>query len=338
MARRVVTVPALFVATAALLVLSPVLALVAGALDLARRARGAPTVRLLAFASAYLAYESAGVLAAAWLWVTRPWHPGRWHERNHRLQRWWTAGLVRAAGPVLGLRLEVEQQGPPSPGPLVVASRHVSVVDSLLPAHLLGVQAGMRLRYVLTSGLQLDPCLDIVGHRLPNHFLDRRSTDRDRERAALEHLATGLGPGEAVVIFPEGGLFSPARRDRAVARLAERGSPRLATARSLRNVLPPRPAGTLALLRAAPDADVAVVAHRGFEPLASLRRLWRALPLTEPVRLRVVYHPRATVPDDDDGRVRWLDDQWTAMDRWLSGGSPAGLAFVRPGGDAEQGG
>ena len=320
MARRVLTVPALVVVWMACLALAPVAVVVASVVDLVRRARGAPTLRLVAFVLAYLTYEVLGVAGAIWLWCTRPLRPDRWEAANRRLQLWWTASLVRAARPVLGLRLEVERLGQASAGPLVVLSRHVSIVDSLLPAQVLGVVGGMRLRYVLTSGLRLDPCLDIVGHRLPNHFVDRGTADTAGEVAALEALASDVVAGDAVVIFPEGGLFSSARRDRAEARLGERGSPRVEVARSLRFVLPPRPAGTLALLRAAPDADIVVFAHRGFEPLASLLDLWRALPLADPVRVLLVHHCRVDVPDDEAGQVAWLDEQWLALDRWLATG------------------
>lgn len=326
MARRLLTVPALFSAWGASLVIALPAAMAAAILDVVRRSRGWPTPRLVAFAVAYLTYEVLGVAGATWLWCTRAVRPERWEERNRRLQLWWTASLIRAARPVLGLRLEVEHHGEPSAGPLVVASRHVSIVDSLLPAHVLGVRGGMRLRYVLTSGLRLDPCLDIVGHRLPNHFVDRGTADSGAEITALEHLAEDMVPGDAVVIFPEGGLFSPARRDRAEARLAERGSSRVEVARALQRLLPPRPAGTLALLRAAPTADVVVVGHRGFEPLASIVGLWRALPLADPVQLRVVHHPRASVPLDEISQVAWLDEQWLAMDRWLCAVADARVA------------
>lgn len=322
MARRLVTVPVLFLAWALVVVAAPVAVMVAVVVDQIRRVRGAPTVRLVAFALAYLTFEVLGVLAAAALWVTRPWRPARWADRNHRLQQWWTARLVQAAGPVLGLGLVVEEPGAPGtvpldgPGAVVVVSRHVSIVDALLPAYVLGVERGRRLRYVLTRGLRLDPCLDIVGHRLPNHFV-ARGEDAAREVAALEALATGMGPDDAAVIFPEGGLFSPSRRERAIRSLAERGSPRLPVARSLRHLLAPRPAGTLALLRAAPQADVVVLGHHGIEPIASPGALWRNVPLAAPVRIRLERHDRAGLPTDDEGLTRWLDDRWAEVDEWL---------------------
>jgi len=328
-ARRLVVVPALFLAWLLAVAASPVALVAAVVVDRVRRSPGSPTVRLVLLALAYLSFEVAGVLAAAGVWVLRPWRPERWLARNHRLQQWWTASLVRAAGPVLGLRLTVDEVdardpgAPPgvvpvdAPGPVVVVSRHVSIVDSLLPAHRLGVEGGRRLRYVLARGLRLDPCLDIVGHRLPNHFVARGGEDPAAEIAALESLGAGMGADDAAVIFPEGGLFSPARRERAIRRLAERGSSRLPVARSLRHLLAPRAAGTLALLLAAPDADVVVLAHHGMEPIASFAALWRNVPLRRPVRVRLIRYRRRGLPTDDEGLARFLDEQWAAMDDWL---------------------
>lgn len=318
LARRLVTIPTLFLALGLTVLLSPLLALGAGAVDGLRADRGWPSVRLVGFLLAYLGYETIGVVRAGWIWISQPLARGRWTDRNHQLQVWWVRNLIRAAGPILGLRLQVEVVGPLRPGPLIVAGRHVSLVDALLPAHVLGVGEDLRLRYVLTRGLGLDPCLDIVGHRLPNHFIDRGGSDSRAEIAALEQLGTDMGEHDAVVIFPEGGLFTRGRRERTLDHLERTGSDRMETARSLRHVLLPRQGGIAALMRAAPDADLMIVAHHGFEPLGSLKRLRRALPLAEPVRLRVERHARGDLPDDEDAMVRWLDEQWVTMDEWLT--------------------
>ena len=47
----------------------------------------------------------------------------------------------------------------------------------------------MRPRYVLKDDLLIDPCLDIVGNRLPNHFLDRFPHDGAVELGLLEAMA-----------------------------------------------------------------------------------------------------------------------------------------------------
>lgn len=56
----------------------------------------------------------------------------------------------------------------------------------------------MRPRYVLKDDLLIDPCLDIVGNRLPNHFLDRFPHDGAVELGLLEAMAGGMNSLDSV--------------------------------------------------------------------------------------------------------------------------------------------
>jgi hypothetical protein len=182
----------------------------------------------------------------------------------------------------------------------------------------------MRPRYVLKDDLLLDPSLDIVGNRIPNHFVDRVTDDLGSELDAIEALARTMGARDGAVIFPEGMVVTGARRARAVERLAVSDPDRAARLRDLRVLAPVRPAGTAALLRGAPTADVVIVTHAGLEPLARIADASANLPLREPVRVTLRRVPRAEVPEGD-GFARWLDDQWLAADASLrdrSAGAP----------------
>jgi 1-acyl-sn-glycerol-3-phosphate acyltransferase len=192
--------------------------------------------------------------------------------------------------------------------------RHASLADALLSAWLV-TSVGLRPRYVLKRELLTDPCLDIVGNRLPNHFLHRQAVDSGPELAALETLVQGMTePDEAAVIFPEGTRANPEKRARGLARLAERHPERATRLAGLRHLNPPRPAGTLAVLRGAPDADLVLVAHVGFEGLDTFGGILKAIPGTAPVLLQLQRVARSEVPLDDDARTAWLDEQWLAMD------------------------
>ena len=83
--------------------------------------------------------------------------------------------------------------------------------------------------------------MDLVGQRLPNVFVRRGSGRPAREAALVASLAEGLGPRDGVVIYPEGTRFTPAKRARALARLAEQNDPaRLgASRRSARHIVWP---------------------------------------------------------------------------------------------------
>ena len=138
--------------------------------------------------------------------------------------------------------------------------RHASIVDNLLPALFVAAPHGLRLRYVLKRELLSDPAIDIAGGRLPNCFVRRGADDAEAEIARVRALAAGLGPDEGVLIYPEGTRFTAAKRERAIER-----QPRAA---ELRNVPPPRPGGTLAVMET--GADVVICAHHGLDGFASI--------------------------------------------------------------------
>lgn len=315
--RRVVTITVVWVLLALLLVTSPVTFPLATLVDAVTRRPGWPTVRMVAFAVAALWIEATSELVVLWSWVSQPFSRRSWTERNHALMHWWAGRLIRGAQRVVGLRFHVEGPTDLGPGPLIVFSQHVSIVDAVMPAYLLGTEGGWYLRYTLTRGLRFDPCLDIVGQRIPNHFVARGQADNAEGLATLRTLVSGMEADEAAVIFPGGGLFTPAGLARAQAKLAERGSPQAEAARGLRHVLPPRPGGALAFFDGAPDANVVIVGHVGFEQVGSVKRLRRVLPLRRPVEIRVWRHDRATVPEGDEARLDWLYARWAEMDEWI---------------------
>lgn len=303
-------------ATPLLVAAIPVLALV----DLADRRAALPRARLALFGIWYLWWEVVAVAAAAGLWIAagfgRTIGSDRSVRRHQRLQARWVASLLGAARRTLGLRLEVDGADALAGGPLLVFCRHASLMDTLIPAHLL-FEHGMALRYVLKEELVWDPALDIIGHRLPNYFVDRASNDAGGEAAAIASLAAGAGDRDAVVIFPEGTRWSAAKRERAIAARRERDPDDAARAETLVATLPPRSRGPLAMLSGAPAADVAVLAHTGLEGLSGPKEAIALLPLRHPVRVTVRRIPRADLPGDDDARREWLWDQWRQVDDWV---------------------
>ncbi|WP_439944533.1 hypothetical protein [Streptomyces sp. BBFR115] len=329
-ARAVLTGLRRTAATALLLALVPVTAallIAAGVLcapvSLATRGPWRP-VRMLGFVLLYLVVDLAGLVAAAFLWARRL-PDGRDRARRRaedafalleRLLR----SLRRAGERIFRLRVTVT---PPPPGasggaaaPVLVFVRHAGVGDSFLLLQVLLGPAGLRPHTVLKRTLRADPALDVLVGRVPHCFLPafgRRAED------AIGELAAGLGPGDALVIFPEGGNFTPRRRLRAIASLRRRGlRRRAARAERMRHVLPPRDAGALAALAAAPTADVVFVAHTGLDVLHSARTVWDRLPLREGVRARWWRVPASRVPSGDAARSEWLLAQWARVDRWIA--------------------
>ena len=313
--RRLVSVTALVGAAVVLLLLLPVWLPIAVVVDLVRGRFRLPIARLLAFGLCWAWLETCGITVAAVLWLT-----GRRRDTgaHYRLQQWWAARLMSALGATTGLRFETPGAAALTPGPVVLLCRHASLADSLLSAWVITTSAAMDPRYVLKRELLADPCLDVVGNRLPNHFLDREATDSSAELAALRDLAAGLTDSQVAVIFPEGTRASAAKRARAMARIQERQPERAARLDGLRHLLPPRPAGAAALVAGHPTADVVVAWHVGFDGLDTFGGILRHLatrPRTVEFHARRI--PRSEVPDPEQGEAftRWLDDAWLEADR-----------------------
>jgi hypothetical protein len=93
----------------------------------------------------------------------------------------------------------------------------------------------------MKASLQLDPGLDVVANRLPNVFISRAKTGERVFVEQIERLAKGLDNAGALVIFPEGGNWTPGRWDRAIQRLERLGRRDLAArARQMTNMLAPQ--------------------------------------------------------------------------------------------------
>jgi 1-acyl-sn-glycerol-3-phosphate acyltransferase len=310
--RRLRSIPALVLAAVLLLALLPVWVVLSALSDAARGRWRLPTTRLLAFALCWSWLETAGVVVSGWLWLTRrAWD----HAAHYRLQRWWAANLMRALRATTGIVVEATDARSLTPGPVVMLCRHASLADSLLSAWVVTSVARMNPRYVLKRELLLDPCLDIVGNRLPNHFLDREAADSGVELAALRALSEEMGADEVCIIFPEGTRATPAKREKALSRITERDPARAERLSALRHVLPPRPAGSAALVAGHGAADVVLAWHVGFDGLdnfgAILRHLRRR---PAPVQFHTRRIPRHLVPDGD-GFTEWLDHEWLQVDR-----------------------
>lgn len=318
--RRSVTIPLYLVSAALLAVLSPFLLPLAAAIDLLRR-RNFVLVRCLVLAIVFFAAEVIGMVASLVLWLR---HAG-WRaepsvaylDANFNLQRRWASAIFAGARWSFGLRVTVEGDEALRPGPVIVLGRHASPLDNLIPAVLASGRHYIRLRWVINRWLLRDPCLDIVGNRLPNVFVAAGSEEPRRQSARVAALASGLGPEEGVLIFPEGTLFSPARLERAVARLAATGSEDAPRSSTLRGVLPPRTGAFLSALAAAPGADVVLCEHRGLDTAGDYRALLSGKLIGAEVVIRVRRFARSAIPGDTAGQAAWLWERWAQLDRWV---------------------
>jgi 1-acyl-sn-glycerol-3-phosphate acyltransferase len=279
--------------------------------------------RLAWLASTYLALDLVMLLGCFWLWLVKPFRRADWLPAHQSLLRWCLDQLRVASAALVGFTVLLDRPLPParpdSPVPLLVLARHAGPGDSFALVHLIASELDRCPRVVLKAALQWDPGLDVILNRLRAYFVPSRSGAGEDRTEPLTELAAGLDGNDALLLFPEGGNWTPRRHRRAVRRLWRAGRRRAALlAHANSHVLPPRPGGALACLQARPDADVLVVAHAGLDTLVSPGLIWRALPLGDrPMRISWWQHSPATIPADEAGQLDWLARQWDRIEEWV---------------------
>lgn len=315
--RRLLTVTSVYVVFVIVTALLPFLilaALIVDALLKMTRKRPLVAVRMVSFGWLYLLGEVWGLLV---LGFTALLPARRAEEATFRLQTRWAAWNFRAVRSIFGLDFTVDGLDQVLPGPIILLSRHASLIDTLLPAWFISRNTDLKLRYVLKKELLWDPALDIAGNRLPNHFVDRGGSDSEGDLEAIRSLARGLDSDEAVLIYPEGTRYSHEKRERYVRRFSNRSGRVAQIAGDLRRVLPPRPGGTLALLEGS-AADVVLLAHRGLEGFAKVRDMWEGGIVGSRIDVSFRRIARSEVPTDRSDRVTWLFEIWREIDDWVS--------------------
>lgn len=334
--RRLVLAPAVIALTVLILSTIPLWLVVATVLSPVVPGRLRP-LRLLSLLLMHLVLESVLLVELFGLWIAsgfgayirRP-----FFERIHYdLVQTYLVIFFREARRVVRLKI-VTQGTPPDafPGePLLVCCRHAGPADSFTLMYALMHWYGREPRVVLRDTLQWDPAIDVILNRLPSRFISAgRGSAGGADQGALEQqvgdLARDLDENDAFVIFPEGGNFTPERRQRGIDKLRRLGLESMAQrAERMENVLAPRPGGLIAALDAAPEADVVLVAHTGLDHLLTVRDIWRELPMDKQILMRWWRVPRAEIPEGREAQIDWLFSWWEEIDSWVAEHRPVDL-------------
>jgi 1-acyl-sn-glycerol-3-phosphate acyltransferase len=322
--RRVTSVFSVLVLFGTLTVSFPVLLFFALMVDVIRGVRFA-SVRFLFFMEGFLAMEIAGVFVSGIIWAAEfPRKDSvRFQRRNYALQNWWGVTIATMGIRLYGLKLTVEEAFVPEKKPFILFIRHASFIDTFLPIFLISSKFNIRLRYVLKTELLADPCLDIVGNRIPNVFIRRDSEDSDGQISAVKKLGSALSADEGVVIYPEGTRFSRKKKSRILERAKQNGEEAYRFASRFNSVLPPRLGGSLALLEEAPEVDVVFCAHTGLEATMGFRQLLSGELINTEIRVRFHRVAGNDIPVSSEQKKAWFVEKWCEVDeivtRWKRG-------------------
>ncbi|MGB0099604.1 MAG: 1-acyl-sn-glycerol-3-phosphate acyltransferase [Nocardioides sp.] len=329
--RRLVIAPAVIAATVLLWLTLPWWLIGALALSPVVPGRLRP-LRILWVAVVYLTCEALLLVVMLGLWIASGFG---WRMRtayfegiHYDLVQGTLWVFFREARRVL--RLSIGTEGPTPAAypdrPILVCCRHAGPGDSFVLLHTLMAWYDREPRVVLKDTLAWDPAIDVLLNRIPARFITPNPAEGEELEDQIASLASDLDANDAFVIFPEGGNFTPGRRERAIARLRRLGMERMAErAEQMIHVLAPRPGGFLAALDAAPDADVVLVAHTGLDHMLTVGDIWRELPMDKRIVMRWWEVPRAEIPAGRDERIDWLYDRWEQIDEWISRNRPEEL-------------
>ena len=316
--RRLITIPIVYLAFILLTLLLPVVLMAGAAIDGIRwigSRTPAMAIRMTTFGWVYLLGE---VWAIPTLAVTGLLPKDRSISVTYRLQMVWLNWNLNTVRFVFRMTFTAHSTSEIPPAPMLVLSRHASLIDTLLPGKFVTEPFGIPLRYVLKKELLVDPALDIAGNRLPNVFVDRGG-DTERELVAIRELAATLPDAEGILIYPEGTRYSEAKRVKFTKKVTQSGGAVGELAAGYQRVLPPRPAGTLAMLGARP-LDVVVMAHRGLVGFAEIRDIWSGGLVGSDVQVRFWRIPHSSIPRGSEDRKVWLFTAWSDIDVWVATG------------------
>jgi len=317
-ARRLLA-PAMVVIELGVLVLFALTTLVGLVLTpLGRRRR---ILRVGLMGVAYLGVELAALVALWAAWLARRAHPHDWWEdTNFRVLAWALGKVLGAARRLLGFVVIVHERPYRSPfadaEPVLVLARHGGLGDSLGLVWILLHRYKRKPRVVLKEVLQWEPLLDVALNRLGACFLPAKPSKGEEPAQRLGTLAARLGDHDVLLLFPEGGNWTPRRRVRAIRRLRADHRYRAANAAELmQHVLPPRPAGIFACLDARPGLAVVVCAHTGLDTLTTVGQAWKAIPFVQAMTVR--WWPAPSPPAGEQARLEWLTTEWAVVDEWI---------------------
>jgi 1-acyl-sn-glycerol-3-phosphate acyltransferase len=325
MLRRIVGIAAELVAFVLMTVLSPLIMLVAAAVDLTmwlRKRKPWVYVRLLPGLWIFLFGELEALVKLPFIYVLTG---GPFNTGSIRRRRWifvlrirWARNHLGAVRILFGMKFDVENFDLTAKGPFILMLRHASILDNLIGDVFIGHRHGIGVRYVIKQEIRALPAIDIGGRWIPTVFIKRGSPDRETEITAVRRLTHDMSPGEIVAMYPEGTRPTPKKIARAQEVIAERQPEIAPLADRLNHLLPPRLGGPLALIdEAAAGTDIVFCAHYGFDGVRTIADIRAGVLVGKTISIRFWRYPAADLPSGERARTEWLYNRWQMLDDWV---------------------
>lgn len=319
--RRLIIAPVVFVGALILTVASPAIHLVAAVIDLLFDRKRWRVSRAVGMGLAFCVAEVFGLFALFTVWVGSGFgffmHRPFWVKANNLLTGQYMELVTNAIAFFAGFEFRLTFDADPV-GAQLLFTRHVGPGDVFRLMKIVFRDMGRRCHAVGAAKLQWDPFLDISGERLGFHYLLQSPNDTTTDIDRIRRLAAGMGDDETLILCPEGGNYTPKRRERRIELERALGREhRAEMAESLKHTLLPKTGGVMAAIEGAPDATVVFLGHAGLDDVHGFRSLWRLMPLNRTVIAHGWTVSLTDLPADRVGRSQWLLEQWRQVDDWI---------------------
>ena len=323
--RIFVVTPVVFVVCGLITLASPLLHVGLALVDVVDRKQFRFT-RMGGLGIALCVTEFVGLIATFVLWVASGFGM---FMRSRPIQRahnqvfgWWLELVTRALRFYLGFEFVLPMTERVH-GPILTFARHAGPGDAFLLARTVIRDYRRQLRMLGTHKLLWDPFINHMMGRLPNHFLDPNPDHPEENVRAIAEMCASMDDDSVMIVFPEGGNWTPRRWESAIDSLHRAGRTEHAEAATqMTNVLPPRPSGAAAALHARDDLTVVFVVHVGLDDLHSLGQIWRSIPLRRRVQATYWSVPPDQLPRERADVEGWLLDHWATVDEWIADRRP----------------
>lgn len=331
--RRFLITPVVFVGAVVVAVLAPFIHLLVAPFDAVFDPKRWRISRVVGIALAFSVAEAFGLFALLTVWIgsgfgiymDRPF----WVKANNVLAGQYMAMVTNAISFFVGFKFSLTLDGE-AEGAQLVFARHAGPGDALRLMKVVFRDMGRRCHAIGAAKLQWDPFLDIAGERLGFHYVPSNPGDTAAELDKIRQLTSAMGDDETLILCPEGGDFTPNRRQKRIELEQSRGrDDRVALARSLHHTLLPKTGGVLAAIEGAPHATVTFLGHAGLDDIHGFGALWAKIPLNRTVVAHGWTVPIDNLPADRAGRTEWLFRHWRELDDWI-GEALEAQAFAGP--------
>jgi len=315
--RRALTYTMVAVGFVTMIVTAPVWLPMTLIIDAFRRVH-LSTTRAVCFIFLYLTAQVWGLLGMCGIWLLYSRNHALYMQKMFAIEFTWGWWLGSRGIRLFGMKVHIEDEYEFGKRPAILLCRHASITDTFIPLMFVCHRFWLPLKYVMKRELEWDPCLDLAVNRMPHIFVVRGSNDATKEIEAIGAMMDNAQPNEGVIIFPEGTRYTPAKRERILAKLRESGATDiLEWAERYKHVLPPRTGGPLALLAHAGKADIVFCAHTGLEHSSTFKDTFNGSLVGAQVHIKFWGAHEEDIPADEEGRKQWLFEQWKKVDEYV---------------------